>query len=290
MNKIAVKEKSMISISGNSRDIWLDSGFENHDSFLAVNSCGYQKLITKNLERKREKGRVDYQLIYIVSGKGIFNFGNTETEVPEGNIVVYTPGQPQYYSYYAKDLTEVYWLHFTGFSAGNYIREFGFFHNPVYSVGVFDEAVLLYKKIINELNLKKPLNNQIASAYLLELLSLFGRKLQSGDQRWNSDAHGDIKKIIETMHEKYSQGLIVSRLAEECGLSLFRFIHKFKTVTGMTPVEYITAIRINEAKKLLLETSLNVGEVASIVGYDNPLYFSRVFKKAVGIPPKQYKR
>jgi AraC-like DNA-binding protein len=74
-----------------------------------------------------------------------------------------------------------------------------------------------------------------------------------------------------------------------CSLSLFRFIHKFKDLTGMTPIEYLTQIRINEAKFLLSNSPLNVAEISSIVGYDDPLYFSRVFKKVTGISPKNYK-
>jgi AraC-like DNA-binding protein len=58
----------------------------------------------------------------------------------------------------------------------------------------------------------------------------------------------------------------------------------------MTPMKYITDIRMNEAKKLLSESSLHVKEVAAVVGYDNPLYFSRIFRSTVGIPPSEYKK
>ena len=55
-------------------------------------------------------------------------------------------------------------------------------------------------------------------------------------------------------------------------------------------MKYLTNIRINEGKRLLLETSFNVSEVALIVGYENPLYFSRVFRKVVGMPPREYQK
>ncbi|MBD2870326.1 helix-turn-helix domain-containing protein [Paenibacillus arenilitoris] len=55
-------------------------------------------------------------------------------------------------------------------------------------------------------------------------------------------------------------------------------------------MKYLTDNRMNEAKKLLLESSLSVKEVASIVGYENPLYFSRVFRGSVGVPPSLYKK
>ncbi|MCL6458444.1 MAG: AraC family transcriptional regulator [Gorillibacterium sp.] len=280
----------MISISGNALNNWFEVGFESKDSFLTVNNCGYQKLMTRNLTRKRDKGRVDYQLIYMVSGKGLFRFDNKTIEVSGGQIVMYTPNQPQNYSYYAKDSTEAYWIHFTGYAAHDYLQEFGLLNDSIHSVGGMDEVIILYKKIIRELNMNKPLRGHITTAYLFTILTLLGIRLQDTEGQRKADPHADINKIIEIMHEKYNQNLVVTNLAQECGLSLFRFIHKFKVVTGTTPVKYITGIRINEAKKLLSESSLNVREVASIVGYENPFYFSRVFHSTVGIPPSQYKK
>lgn len=279
----------MISISGNSLNSWYEYGVENKEKFLFVNCCGYQKLMTRDLARNREKGRVDYQLIYIVGGKGTFHFHNRSVEVVEGQVVIYTPNQPQNYFYYAKDSTEVYWIHFTGYAAHDYLQQFNFLSETIHSVGVMNDVIALFKKMINELNMKKVLSEHLTTAYLLELLTLLGRRLQSSKEYRKIDPHADINRVIEIMHENYTQNLVVADLAKTCNLSIFRFIHKFKAVTGTTPIKYIISIRINEAKKLLSETSLNVREVASIVGYENPLYFSRVFSNVVGMPPSKYK-
>lgn len=280
----------MISIFGDAQKGWSESGVENKESFLSVNYCGYQKLMTRSLTRNREQGRVDYQLIYMVSGKGYFQFEDKTTEVSGGQIVIYTPNQPQHYSYYAKDFTEAYWIHFTGYAARDYLQEFGLLSQPVHVVGAMDELAILYKEITRELNMNKPLHEHMTSAHLLKMLTLVGRRLQNTEDHRKADPHTDINRIIEIMHERFSQNLIITDLAKECSLSLFHFIHKFKVVTGTTPVKYITRIRMNEAKRLLSESSLHVWEVASIVGYENPLYFSRVFSSVVGIPPSEYKK
>ena len=57
----------------------------------------------------------------------------------------------------------------------------------------------------------------------------------------------------------------------------------------MTPQRYLTDIRLNQAKELLISSSLNVGEIAAIVGYENALYFSRVFRKYAGLSPSAYR-
>ena len=57
----------------------------------------------------------------------------------------------------------------------------------------------------------------------------------------------------------------------------------------MTPLQYILSLRISNAQSLLETTKYNVTEIASIVGYENPLYFSRIFKKQVGLSPSEYR-
>ncbi|MDQ0061712.1 AraC family transcriptional regulator [Paenibacillus harenae] len=280
----------MISISGNAMKEWHEFGVANTDCFLTVNCCGYQKLMTRNLERNREQGRADYQLIYIVRGKAVFRFGNEEIVAGGGHMVFYAPGQPQNYCYYAENTTEVYWIHFTGHAVHDYLEQFGLVGGSIYEIGSMDETVALYNKIIFELNMNKPFSGHVTTAYLLEMLALLGRKLQHGEEHHKARQHADITMIIGVMHERYSEQLVIADLARQCSLSPFRFIHKFKDVTGTTPLKYVTDIRMNEAKKLLSESSLHVREVASIVGYDNPLYFSRVFRSTVGMPPSEFKK
>lgn len=280
----------MLNISGNAVDYWMESGVEDNKNPLTVNWCGHQKLMTKNLARTRAHGRVDYQLIYLVDGKGYFEIDGRTREVQKGSIIVYPPHYPQYYSYYARDCTELYWIHFTGFSAGSCLENTGLLKHPVLQIGISEVFIELFEKIILELQSKKPNCTSMASAYFLQLLASMGRQLILSSNENSSAASNVIKRVLAKLHMKYNESFSVRSLAGECNLSLYRFIHKFKAETGMTPVEYITRIRINEARKLLTGSSLNIAEVSSIVGYENPLYFSRVFKKVTGISPSLYKK
>ena len=73
-------------------------------------------------------------------------------------------------------------------------------------------------------------------------------------------------------------------------MSVSWFIRNFKEYTGTTPTQYILSLRISNAQSLLESTSYNVTEIANIVGYDNPLYFSRLFKKQCGVSPSEFRR
>lgn len=278
----------MISISGSLTSSLSDRENEDLKNHLVVNSCGYQKFITKNYRIERNAGRVDYQIIYIIKGRGYYNFSGEIHEIDEGSVIVYRPGQPQHYDYHFNDSTELYWLHFTGCDVENYLAALGLLEKQYYYVDVNRDCIDILKRIISELQLKKPEFESLSSAYLLELFSVFSRQvteLKAG----NIAADSAIKHVVALMHAKYSLKYTVSDFSDMCNLSLYRFIHKFKSLIGMTPVQYITKIRIDEAKYLLINSPLNITEISTIVGYDNPLYFSRVFHKVTGNTPSYFR-
>lgn len=95
---------------------------------LVITMCGTYKLYTRpKLPTWRPRGRLDFQLLYIAAGKAHFHFDNNdeETIVHAGHMVLYRPKEPQKYEYYAKDQTEVYWVHFTGNNVTNLLRSYG---------------------------------------------------------------------------------------------------------------------------------------------------------------------
>ena len=73
-------------------------------------------------------------------------------------------------------------------------------------------------------------------------------------------------------------------------MSVSWFIRNFKEYTGTTPTQYLLSLRISNAQSLLESTSFNVTEIAEIVGYNNPLYFSRLFKKQCGVSPTEFRK
>ena len=279
----------MISISGNSINDWNDFGIKDNRYPLFVISSGFQKFITRNLKISRPAGRVDYQIIYLVKGKGYYDFGNGTEEVSEGNIIVFQPGQKQLYEYFANDETELYWIHFTGSKSDEIMKKLNLTDRYVYHAGIRGDCIDLWKKITYEIQDKQTYFEQISGVYLEELLLIFARRLMDDRTNLKHNLCENIRSVITYMYENYNQKIAVGELAARCNLSMYRFIHKFKAATGMTPIEYLTKIRIGEAKYLLSNSQLNISEIAAIVGYDDPLYFSRVFKKETGLSPRYYK-
>ena len=73
-------------------------------------------------------------------------------------------------------------------------------------------------------------------------------------------------------------------------MSVNWFIHSFKGVMKMSPMQYIISLRISMAKGYLENSSKNISEISNEVGYDNALYFSRLFRKYTGMTPTEYRK
>ncbi|MGL6173912.1 MAG: AraC family transcriptional regulator [Cellulosilyticaceae bacterium] len=265
-----------------------DENLECRDKRLSINSVGYYQMKTRNIGLTlRSEGRADYQIIYIAKGKGYFILDGKEKEIEEGNIIFYRPGQMQQYSYSYKDQSEIYWIHFTGYEVEHYLRELKFGENQVYEVGFSKEYTELWNRIIAEIQVKRLCYESIVEGTLLQLLGMMGRNIYEEAQ---NTTRGYIQQIIEEIHKSNYNPLMIKEYAKQCNMSVCWFINSFKQFTGMTPQQYIIQMKINKAKGLLVDTQLNIGEIADILGFQNAFYFSRVFKKATGVSPKEWRK
>jgi len=98
-----------------------------------------------------------------------------------------------------------------------------------------------------------------------------------------------LRPAIEFMQQRYGQPLTLPDIAKAVHLSVSRLAHLFREQTGVTIVDYLTNIRINHAKRMLLTTDKNCTRICYEVGYNNQSYFTRVFKQITGLTPRQFR-
>lgn len=148
--------------------------------------------------------------------------------------------------------------------------------------GALQRAVLQLYAIANQEQVSKlKISRQMLS--ILELLL--------ADQHSQESEHADqfMMELLEYMKSHYSQDITMEDLAARAGMQPSYFSQRFKHYIGKTPLQYLSSIRMNRAKEILLGSEYsNIREVARLVGYRDEFYFSRRFKELTGVAPSQY--
>ncbi len=270
----------------------IPKGYMDKSKELWINSCGMYMLVTKKkLPTFRGKGRIDFQLIYIHSGCGFFDFGDgKECSIDAGNIVIYRPDEMQKYTYYGNDKPIIYWIHFTGSDIYTLFEKYGIdLSKRVITVGCSAEYVLLFNKIILELQLKRDNYAECTALLFGQLLIAMGRVTTNDEHSSIVTDKLSIESAANYFHEHFHDQISIDKYLEEKNINTNTFFRKFKTYTGLSPLQYLLDIRLSNAKSLLKNADYTISEISSIVGYDNPLYFSRLFHKHVGMSPREYR-
>lgn len=107
---------------------------------------------------------------------------------------------------------------------------------------------------------------------------------------WETSVDQAVERVVNVIRNRYAERLYVPELAADEYFSPFHFTRIFRRDTGVTPGQYLTGVRMFEAKRLLLNTSFSVAEVACRVGYPGVGTFTTRFTKLVGLPPGHYRR
>ncbi len=250
---------------------------------LFVVSCGHQYHFSKDFSVRRPEGRPDYQLLYLCEGCGHFLRDGVWEKVPSGSLILYPPHEPQVYTYLAEENPEIYWIHFSGSDIPSLLSSFQIRDSHI---GIHPALKQVFEEIILELQLHKFRFQDVAGADFHRLLALFNRFMHVQDSAQTDNS--PIDRLITQLHRHYMDDWDIRAMADFCHLGVDHFSHRFKDTVGVSPVRFLTGLRVERAKELLLTESLSVSEVARLVGYQDPLYFSRVFKKFTGISPGMF--
>mgnify|MGYP003163110258 FL=1 len=169
-------------------------------------------------------------------------------------MVLYRPKEPQKYEYYAKDQTEVYWVHFTGNNVTNLLRSYGLTNKKVFHCGSGAEYQNLFCSMIKELQMCQDGYEEMLEIYLRQIFIRLQRHFKSSLNSDNSHAFEEIDNAISYFCEHYNEPINIDDYAKENHFSTSWFIRNFKLYTGITPKQYILKKRIYNAEALLQNT------------------------------------
>ncbi|MFI3172100.1 MAG: AraC family transcriptional regulator [Eubacteriales bacterium] len=267
-----------------------ESGVAVTDKELLITSAGYYRLSDKlSVNTFRKDGRVDYQVIYVAKSKIQLKTSNVWRTVNEGTMVIYKPGERQEYIYDAKEKPEVYWIHVTGHLVDDILMDYEFYELSEYEIGVSSSYGMLIEHIIQEIQLKED-RYQDSCGYLFRQLLIHMKRGKDTRELGNEVMTKMVRNLELEMQRNFAEETQIQEYATKYNISVSWLIREFKQHRGVTPKAYITDIRVKRAKDLLMNSTLNINEISILVGYETPLYFSRIFKKKVGVSPKEYRK
>lgn len=230
-----------------------------------------------------------YLIHHIVSGKGIYKVGNKSYEVGAGHAFIIYPNTEITYTADKDDPWDYYWVGFSGNDARIIINQTDFTKdNPVISIDMDDRFEDLLMEIYDSKGNDDSSKLKMAG-YLTLALSLLVEKASYIKERHES-SNEYTKKAMEYIEFNYAEKLTVQDIADYIGISRSQLYRVFMEMYQKSTMQIILEYRIRMACQLLKNSSLSIGSVGYSVGFEDNLYFSRAFKKVMGISPREYIR
>ena len=246
--------------------------------------------------RYTEKKLTHYNIMFVYDGEGVFIRNNEKRIVRSGDFVFYRSGDSRSISTNPDRLLKCYGVNFTYtvpiFS--NSTGEWSLEHEELpidFITNIKDEYICeklmslfdkLFRVHISGIGLK----NQEERKIFVDILDLYFFSVKK-DNDINYANKIRIESIIHYMTVHFAERISVEELAAQSGVSVSYFVRIFKGITNQTPITYLNNIRMNKAKQLLAD-GCSVMETAEMTGFSDIYYFSRTFKKYVGVSPSLY--
>jgi len=237
--------------------------------------------------------RPDAYAIYLVDeGKGMYTLGNTEFALKECDIFVMYPNVPVRCVSDKDESLKMFAVSFDGVDSRLLLNAAGF--EPKSPVRSLTHSVAMsFSKVFDGIYLWRgqEIFSTVQSTSMLYLLMAAIVKTATWDQTsmppgWTGTIH--FQKAINFIAENYMKPINVSDIAEHVNLSRSRLYQVFMQQVFISPQQYLTEYRIRESIRLLENRMGSIKEIANTVGFEDPLYFSTLFKQVTGKSPKNY--
>ncbi len=238
--------------------------------------------------RERKEGLEEYIFLCCTAGRGTVEVEGKAYPLGENEAFCIPRRKAHRYWADADDPWSILWVHFKGEDCSLYPLE----ECRVCRFASRDTVrrmEFLFDLLFRTLRSDYTLGNFI---YLSQVLSLilgetYARKQDSaGTARMNKT----VTKCIRYMYSHLSESITLEQLAEHAKLSKSSLSAAFQTCTGHAPMDFFIRLKMQEACKLLRSDRRYIYEVAQRLGYQDQYYFSRIFKKVIGMSPKEYLR
>lgn len=242
-----------------------------------ITTIGYGR----EARNQRENGLGEAQLLYTAGGTGRCRMNGREFVLAKRSLFYLPPFTP--HDYWPEGEWITYWVTFNGYASGQMLSSEA-------GVGICPDSLDFEARIKQIMHHRKTAQwSEKSSVLLYELLIDCGEIFrETGGNR--NRLKTKLAPVFAYIQEHYHENIELEELADACGKSREHFCKIFREFTGMRPFEYITDMRIQAAKNLLLyRPDLKIEEIGKLVGYTSNSYFSKMFKSIENVTPAQFR-
>lgn len=242
--------------------------------------------------RERPNGAAEHILIFCIGGEGWCIINEEKIEVKPKHALLIPQGKPHIYGADAAFPWSIQWVHVRGSTADYFFRLLAA-NEYVLPVSTdicdrmretFEEC---YTAFVGSFAWQRMAQVTQSLQYLFGQL-FFGNSQYSPVLR-RSHPH-NFEATLHYLNQNLDQPITLADIADHANLSPSYFSRLFREQTGFAPMEYFINLRVQHAAMLLDFTDMTVKEIGYEVGYDDPYYFSRVFKRVLGVSPSHYRK
>ncbi|NHN33097.1 helix-turn-helix transcriptional regulator [Paenibacillus agricola] len=262
-------------------------------SWLVIQTIGYQTVTGEGYTYDGMNRDTHGHLFqYTLSGKGYIEVNGRLFAVPKHSAFMVTiPGTHRYYYDPASEEPwELIWLRFSGDISDSLWAQIGG-HGPVLPFEAASAPIQLLWKMYRDVLGQKLNDVQEQSVRIYEwLVAVWSQSVKDelavapGESKAQS-----YEQAIRFMRSQLHRPLTLEELADSEGLSKYHFCKYFHKKKGLSPMAYLSRLRVEEAARLLTATELPISEIARLTSFDNAGYFTKVFKRTVGYTPTDYR-
>jgi AraC-like DNA-binding protein len=237
----------------------------------------------------------DYYLIHhIIAGKGRFTIQGREVELGAGDSFIIKPEQLVSYISDDEEPWHYRWIAFRGSQAAELVATTGIpAQQTILHTGKRRQVPVIFRQIGRAFHEKKAGSHLKANGYLHLLLAEFSEALAPSSPLGDvphTESERIIAQAIHYLSTQYAEPITIEMMAESLGYNRAYLSRLFKQYTKITPVTFLLKLRIDKARLLLRERlELTVEQIASSVGFHDPLYFSKQFRRWYGVSPTEYR-
>ena len=257
---------------------------------LHITDIGYYPQARHHF-RERPNGSDQLILIYCVGGQGEIRTKEAVQAIGSDQFFIIPAGMPHSYRSDVQNPWSIYWIHFAGSKSDAYAR----FGGQVVSIertktSRVNDRIELFSEIFRNLDrgfstealeyVNQCLPHLLAS---FTHLSQFRLIKESGEK-------DIVTQSINFMLENLTKKLKLEDIAVETGLSASHFSRLFVNRTGHSPIDYFIQLKIQRACRLIDNSGWSIADVSREMGFDDQFYFSRVFRKMMGMSPNDYRK